>query len=71
MPRTRPYRPLEKPFFPEPDCLGPPFTVRSPRHVPGSAEISANGTGWHESDISRWIADPVGWRPKGGADASS
>jgi prophage regulatory protein len=23
------------------------------------------GTGWHESDINRWIADPVGWRPKG------
>lgn len=23
-----------------------------------------NGTGWHESDINRWIADPVAWRPK-------
>ena len=27
-------------------------------------KISTNGTGWHESDISRWIADPVSWRPK-------
>jgi len=21
-------------------------------------------SGWHESDINRWIADPVSWRPK-------
>jgi prophage regulatory protein len=31
---------------------------------PTQIKISVNGTGWHESDISRWIADPVGWRPK-------
>ena len=31
---------------------------------PAQLKISANGTGWHESDINRWIADPVGWRPK-------
>jgi prophage regulatory protein len=30
---------------------------------PAQLKISANGTGWHESDIDRWIADPVGWRP--------
>jgi prophage regulatory protein len=24
--------------------------------------ISVNGAGWRESDIDRWIADPVGWR---------
>ena len=27
-----------------------------------------NGTGWHESDINRWIADPVSWRQKGEFD---
>jgi prophage regulatory protein len=31
---------------------------------PAQLKISTNGTGWHESDINRWIADPVGWRPK-------
>ncbi|WP_316200587.1 MULTISPECIES: helix-turn-helix transcriptional regulator [unclassified Bradyrhizobium] len=31
---------------------------------PAQLKISTNGSGWHESDISRWIADPVGWRPK-------
>jgi prophage regulatory protein len=31
---------------------------------PAQLKISANGTGWHESDINRWIADPVSWRPK-------
>jgi prophage regulatory protein len=32
---------------------------------PPPLKISANGSGWHESDINRWVADPVGWRPKG------
>jgi prophage regulatory protein len=31
---------------------------------PAQLKISTNGTGWHKSDINRWIADPVGWRPK-------
>ena len=26
---------------------------------PAQLKISTNGTGWHESDINRWIADPV------------
>jgi prophage regulatory protein len=30
-----------------------------PRQVP----ISIHGTGWHESAVNRWIADPVGFRP--------
>ena len=30
---------------------------------PTQIKISVNGTGWHESDINCWIADPVGWRP--------
>ena len=29
-----------------------------PRQIP----ISINGAGWHESEINRWIADPVGYR---------
>ncbi|WP_316173101.1 MULTISPECIES: helix-turn-helix transcriptional regulator [unclassified Bradyrhizobium] len=24
-------------------------------------------SGWHESEINRWIADPVSWRPRGAA----
>ena len=35
---------------------------------PAQLKISTNGTGWHESDIDRWIADPVGWRAKGELD---
>jgi prophage regulatory protein len=31
---------------------------------PPQIKISINGSGWHESDINRWIADPVSWRPK-------
>ena len=31
---------------------------------PAQLKISTNGTGWHESDINRWIADPVSWCPK-------
>jgi prophage regulatory protein len=31
---------------------------------PAQIKISANGTGWHESVVNRWIADPVSWRPK-------
>ena len=29
---------------------------------PAQLKISTNGTGWHESDINRWIADPAGVR---------
>jgi prophage regulatory protein len=31
---------------------------------PAQLKISTNGSGWHESDIDRWIADPVRWCPK-------
>ena len=30
---------------------------------PAQLKISTNGAGWHESEIKRWIADPIGWRP--------
>ena len=36
---------------------------------PRQIRISVNGAGWKGSDISRWIADPVGWRPKRESDA--
>jgi prophage regulatory protein len=36
---------------------------------PPQIKISVNGSGWHESDIDRWIADPVAWRPKRECDA--
>ena len=32
---------------------------------PAQIRISVNGSGWKESDINRWIADPVTWRPEG------
>jgi len=30
---------------------------------PVQLRISINGAGWRESDINRWVADPVSWRP--------
>lgn len=36
---------------------------------PAQLQISANGTGWHESEINRWIADPARWRPRSEFDA--
>ena len=35
---------------------------------PAQLKISTNGAGWHESDISRWVANPAGWRPRGEFD---
>lgn len=32
---------------------------------PAQIRISINGAGWKESDINRWIANPVAWRPEG------
>ncbi len=29
---------------------------------PAQVRISVHGAGWHESAISRWIADPAGYR---------
>lgn len=29
---------------------------------PAQLKISTNGSGWHESDINRWIANPASWR---------
>ena len=31
---------------------------------PAQIRISVNGAGWRESDIDRWIVDPMGWRPR-------
>jgi prophage regulatory protein len=35
---------------------------------PPQLKISINGAGWRESDINRWVADPVRWRPEEEAD---
>lgn len=29
---------------------------------PAQLKISVHGAGWHESEINRWIADPVRYR---------
>ncbi|MGB3865606.1 MAG: AlpA family transcriptional regulator [Xanthobacteraceae bacterium] len=29
---------------------------------PPRIKISVHGAGWRESDINRWVANPVGWR---------
>ncbi len=29
---------------------------------PAQLRVSVNGAGWRESDIDRWVADPVAWR---------
>ena len=29
---------------------------------PPQVRISANGAGWHESELNRWIANPVAYR---------
>jgi prophage regulatory protein len=31
---------------------------------PPRINISINGAGWRESDINRWVANPVAWRPR-------
>ena len=31
---------------------------------PPQIRISANGAGWKESDINRWVANPAGWRQR-------
>jgi len=35
---------------------------------PPQIKISINGAGWKESDIDRWVSDPVAWRPASGRD---
>lgn len=30
---------------------------------PPQVRISIHGSGWHESAVNRWVADPVGYRP--------
>jgi len=35
---------------------------------PPQIKISINGVGWKESDIDRWVSDPVAWRPGSGRD---
>ncbi|MFA6966500.1 helix-turn-helix transcriptional regulator [Bosea sp. (in: a-proteobacteria)] len=35
---------------------------------PAQLKVSMNGTGWHESDIDCWIANPTGWRPPEAAE---
>lgn len=37
---------------------------------PAQLKISVNGAGWRESDINRWIADPVSWPTRAGGKHS-
>uniref|UniRef100_Q07SV2 Phage transcriptional regulator, AlpA n=1 Tax=Rhodopseudomonas palustris (strain BisA53) TaxID=316055 RepID=Q07SV2_RHOP5 len=38
---------------------------------PAQIRISVNGAGWHESEINRWIDNPVAWRPRSEFDDPS
>ncbi len=31
---------------------------------PAQLKISSNAAGWRESDINRWVENPVSWRPR-------
>ena len=31
---------------------------------PAQLKISTNGAGWHESDINRWVENPIEWRKR-------
>ena len=30
---------------------------------PAQIRISLNGAGWRESELDRWVASPMAWRP--------
>jgi prophage regulatory protein len=32
-------------------------------------KLSTNGAGWQESDVNRWVANPVAWRPEDNGDS--
>jgi prophage regulatory protein len=34
---------------------------------PPKVKLSLNGVGWRESELNRWIANPVGYRPSANA----
>nr|WP_319515237.1 AlpA family phage regulatory protein [uncultured Cohaesibacter sp.] len=31
---------------------------------PAQIKISVHGAGWRESEVNRWIDNPMNWRPK-------
>ena len=33
---------------------------------PAQIRISVRGAGWRESEVNRWIASPMNWRPESG-----
>lgn len=38
---------------------------------PAQLRISIHGAGWRESDINRWVANPVGWHAVNDSEGSS
>ncbi|WP_256753464.1 AlpA family transcriptional regulator [Mesorhizobium sp. Mes31] len=38
---------------------------------PAQIKISINGAGWRESDVHRWIADPIAWRKSVSSDCET
>ncbi|PBC19305.1 MULTISPECIES: AlpA family phage regulatory protein [unclassified Mesorhizobium] len=38
---------------------------------PAQIKISINGAGWRESDVNRWIADPVSWCARTGRNIAT
>ncbi len=38
---------------------------------PAQLKISVNGAGWRESELDRWIDNPVKWRPSNNVDLAN
>jgi prophage regulatory protein len=62
--RARPYRPLKTVLARTGLSRSTIYRKIAESTFPAQLKISTNGTGRHESDINRWIADPASWRPK-------
>jgi prophage regulatory protein len=62
--RPRPYRPPESVLARTGLSRSTIYHKIAEGTFPAQIRISVNGAGWRESDINRWIDDPVAWRPR-------
>ncbi|WP_152563460.1 helix-turn-helix transcriptional regulator [Palleronia rufa] len=62
--QQEPARPCPTPTAPS-ACRSTLYREIAEGAFPAQLRISVHGAGWRESEIDRWVADPVGWRPEG------